>query len=78
MVRLLAEHIVIINWRIEMAEEEKSKVSPQSLGGQARAKVLSHNEKVAIARSGGEKRDDVLSSAEKHKIAVKGNKASQE
>ena len=32
--------------------EEKSKVSPQSLGGQARAKALTHNEKVAIARQG--------------------------
>ena len=56
--------------------EEKSKVSPQSLGGQARAKVLTHNEKVAIARQGGNKRDDTLSSEKKHEIAVEGGKAS--
>ena len=55
--------------------EEKSKVSPQSLGGQARAKVLTHNEKVAIARQGGNKRDDTLSSEKKHEIAVEGGKA---
>jgi len=44
-------------WRDEMSEEkskEKSKVSPQSLGGQARAKVLTHDEKKhKIAVEGG-------------------------
>lgn len=55
--------------------EEKSKVSPQSLGGQARAKALTHNERVSIARQGGNKRDDVLSDEKKHKIAVEGGKA---
>ena len=59
----------------EEKSKEKSKVSPQSLGGQARAKVLTHNEKVAIARQGGNKRDDVLSDEKKHKIAVEGGKA---
>ena len=63
---------------IEMAEEEKSKVTPQSLGGQARAKALTHNEKASIAREGGNARSDVLSDAKKHKIAVQGGKASQE
>lgn len=58
--------------------EEKSKVTPQSLGGQARAKVLTHNEKASIAREGGNARSDVLSDAKKHKIAVQGGKASQE
>jgi hypothetical protein len=55
-----------------------SEESPQSLGGKARAKALTHNEKAAIARQGGNKRDDVLSSEKKHKIAVQGGKASQE
>jgi hypothetical protein len=58
-----------------MAEEEKSKVTPQSLGGQARAKVLTHNEKASIAREGGNARSNALSSAEKHKIAVKAGEA---
>ena len=46
--------------------------TPQSLGGQARAKALSHKEKVEIARQGGNKRDEVLSSARKSEIARKG------
>ena len=55
--------------------EEKGHVSPQSLGGTARAKVLTHNEKADIARAGGNARADKLSPEKQHNIAVQGGKA---
>lgn len=63
------------NWRYIYMAEEKGHVSPQSLGGKARAEALTHNEKAGIARSGGNARADKLSSEKQHNIAVQGGKA---